>query len=95
MPNKTRKPAPKPVVLKVEPVEEPIVESVVEPIVEPAEEPKPMPVNKPVYMNVRALGWYNNGTLIDTPWMPGETRRVTRELYKRLKQDLPDNWETV
>ena len=91
MPNKTRKPAPKPVVLKVEPVEELIVESIVEPV----EEPKLMPVNKPVYMNVRALGWYNNGTLIDTPWMPGETRKVTRELYKRLKQDLPDNWETV
>ena len=58
-------------------------------------EPTPAPVNKPVYCNVKALGWYNNGNLIDKPWMPGETRKVTRELYKRLKQDLPDNWETV
>lgn len=83
MPNKARTSVVKPVELDAEP------------IIEPVEEVTPAPVNKPVYCNVRALGWYNNGNLIDKPWMPGETRKVTRELYKRLKQDLPDNWETV
>lgn len=58
-------------------------------------EPKKEPIFRPVYLNVKALGWYNNGTLIDTPWMPGETRKITLDIYKRIKQDLPDNWETV
>jgi len=87
MPNKVSKPTRKPVVLNAE--------QVIEPAIEPVEEQKQAPIFKPVYFNVRALGWYNNGNLIDKPWNAGETRRITRELYKRIKQDLPDNWETV
>ena len=102
MPNtRSKRPTAKPVIVPVvepEPVADPIV--VLDTGTPPRihyteEEPVSAPVFKPVYLNVKALGWYNNGTLIDKPWMPGETRKITRELYKRLKQDLPDNWESV
>lgn len=58
-------------------------------------ETEPIPVFKPVMVNVKALAWYNNGNLIDTPWLPGEVRKIDLALYKRLKNDLPGNWETV
>ena len=104
MPNKVNKPVRKPVVLNAEPIVEPVFDASFGPVVnsthQPVEvigesEPKHEPVFKPVYFKVKALGWYNNGNLIDTPWMPGEVRKVTPELFKRLKNDLPDNWETV
>lgn len=76
----------------VKPVIEPVAES--EPVKEEVIVTEPEPVFKPVMVRVKALGWYNNGILLDKPWLTGEVRIITLDLYKRLKNDLPDNWET-
>lgn len=79
------------------PAAKPVIEPIVEPVIEPeqVEQPEPEPVFKPVMVKVKALGWYNNGNLIDKPWMPGEVRKIDLALFKRIKNDLPGNWETV
>ncbi len=56
---------------------------------------KAKPQRKAEFLDVRALGWYNNGTLLDKPWSKGEMRRIPVNLYKRLQQDDPGNWEIV
>lgn len=46
-------------------------------------------------IRVRAIRPYKNGTLIQGLWRAGEVREVTLDLYRKLRQDLPDNWEIV
>ncbi len=54
---------------------------------------KPKPQKAETYLDVKAHRWYNNGMILDKPWMPGEVRSISVNLYKQILRDLPDNWE--